>query len=134
MKIHLPSRAALVLLLLTVGAVARAQEINTDLFRYNRSSPLEWKTTSLQDTANCSVTEASFAVIEGHVADVLIISKNDNALTRRPVVIFQHWGGGDKLFFKREAVAFAEKGFVCVSVNAPWHWKTMADTASFFYT
>jgi len=134
MKFNLASRTRLLVLLLMFGSVAAAQEINTNLFRYDRSSPLEWRTTQLQDTANCSLTEASFMVIEDHIADVLIISKKDNALSRRPVVIFQHWGGGNKMFFKREAVAFAEKGFVCISVNAPWHWKTLVDTASFFYT
>jgi pimeloyl-ACP methyl ester carboxylesterase len=131
MKFNLFSRARLLVLLLVLGNVASAQEVNTSLFRYERTWPLEWKTTQLQDTANCAVTEAKFTVADEQVADVLIISKNDNALSRRPVIIFQHWGGGDKLFFKREAVAFAEKGFVCISLNAPWHWKTMTDTASF---
>lgn len=134
MRFNFTSRVRLLVLLLAAGNFAAAQEINTALFNYDKRSSFEWKSAQLQDTANCTVAEASFLVIENQIADVLIISKNDNALSRRPVVIFQHWGGGNKLFFKREAVAFAEKGFICVSVNAPWHWKTMADTASFFYS
>jgi pimeloyl-ACP methyl ester carboxylesterase len=127
-------RTRLLVVLVVTGQAASGQDINTALFSYDRTWPIEWKTNQLRDTANCSVSEVSFNVTDGHIADVLIISKNDNALLRRPVIIFQHWGGGDKNFFRREAVAFAEKGFVCVSLNAPWHWKTLADTASFFYT
>lgn len=137
MKRYSVSRVRLLvpLVVLMLAAYASgAQDVNAMLFRYDRSSPLAWKTTQLKDTANCSISEASFSVIDDHIADVLIISKNDNTLVRRPVIIFQHWGGGDKSFFKREAVAFAEKGFLCVSINAPWHWKTLSDTASFFYT
>ncbi len=133
MKIKSVGLGTLLLLLFFSGLGAGAQEINTALFQYDKLEPMLWKSEHLQDTANCSISQASFVVTGDQVADVLIITKNDNTFTRKPVVIFQHWGGGDKSFFKQEAIAFAQKGFICVSMNAPWHWKTL-DTASFFYT
>jgi pimeloyl-ACP methyl ester carboxylesterase len=126
--------ARLLMLTLLCSLSARAQNVNSYLFDYDKTEPLRWKSDRIQDTANCTVDEASFRVAEDHVADLLIISKPDNTLSRKPVIIFQHWGGGNKTFFKKEAVAFAEKGFLCISLNAPWHWKTLADTASFFNT
>lgn len=134
MKVCSGCARLVICILLLCSYSARTQYVNTYLFDYEKSDPLRWKTDKLQDTANCTVDEASFMVMDDHVADMLIITKNDNTLTRRPVIIFQHWGGGNKNFFKREAIAFAEKGFVCISLNAPWHWRTLKDTASFFYT
>jgi pimeloyl-ACP methyl ester carboxylesterase len=124
----------LVILTLLFPFFSGAQQVNAYLFDYDRTQPLRWKSERIQDTANCTVDEASFMATDEHRADLLIISKSDNTLTRKPVIIFQHWGGGNKAFFKAEAVAFAEKGFLCISLNAPWHWKTLADTASLFNT
>ena len=70
MTIYSVSRVRLLvaLLLMLTGYAASGQEINSSLFRYDRSTPLEWKNTQLKDTANCTVSEASFAVIEDHIA------------------------------------------------------------------
>ena len=38
----------------------------------------------------------------------------------RPLIIFQHWGEGDKSEFLEEAKGFSKKGFVCIMPDAPW--------------
>lgn len=37
-----------------------------------------------------------------------------------PLIIFQHWGEGDKSEFLEEAKGFSEKGFVCILPDGPW--------------
>jgi cephalosporin-C deacetylase-like acetyl esterase len=39
----------------------------------------------------------------------------------RPLIIFQHWGEGDKSEFLEEAKGFSKKGFVCVMPDGPWN-------------
>jgi cephalosporin-C deacetylase-like acetyl esterase len=38
----------------------------------------------------------------------------------RPLIIFQHWGEGDKSEFLEEAKGFSKKGFVCIMPDGPW--------------
>jgi cephalosporin-C deacetylase-like acetyl esterase len=38
----------------------------------------------------------------------------------RPLIIFQHWGEGDKSEFLEEAKGFSKKGFVCLMPDGPW--------------
>jgi hypothetical protein len=37
-----------------------------------------------------------------------------------PLIIFQHWGEGDKSEFLEEAKVFSKKGFVCILPDGPW--------------
>lgn len=37
-----------------------------------------------------------------------------------PLIIFQHWGEGDKSEFLEEAMDFSKKGFVCILPDGPW--------------
>ena len=37
-----------------------------------------------------------------------------------PLIIFQHWGEGDKSEFLEEAKGFSKKGFVCIMPDGPW--------------
>ena len=38
----------------------------------------------------------------------------------QPLIIFQHWGEGDKSEFLEEAKGFSKKGFVCILPDGPW--------------
>ncbi|RYY39271.1 MAG: alpha/beta fold hydrolase [Chitinophagaceae bacterium] len=45
-------------------------------------------------------------------------AKRSNA----PLVIFQHWGGGNRRSFLTEAESFAKAGYSCLLLDAPWLW------------
>lgn len=55
------------------------------------------------------------------VAAWLVTPLVADSVALRPAVVYQHWGEGAKDEFLAEAIALAQKGFVCLLPDAPWN-------------
>jgi dienelactone hydrolase len=89
-----------------------------NLFSYNRNVPFDFKVERI--------------IIKDYILRNSILFKNNKsenisayliepkAIGKFPAVIYQHWGEDDKNQFLEEAERMAEKGFICLLINAPW--------------
>ena len=94
------------------------------------SLPFDVKSKESYQSGNATVQEISFRVNAEHKASAWLTSpqKEDK---KSPLLIFIHWGGGNKDEFLKEAITFTSKGFICMSLDAPWHWNTYDTTKDF---
>ncbi|RYY97442.1 MAG: alpha/beta fold hydrolase [Chitinophagaceae bacterium] len=85
---------------------------------------------SVWDTVQyeASFREVRFEVTPGDSA-VATLVMGAGMPPRKPLVLFQHWGGGNRHYFDAEMAALARRGFLCLSLDAPWHWPTADTTA-----
>ncbi|GAA4341211.1 alpha/beta hydrolase family protein [Flaviaesturariibacter amylovorans] len=72
--------------------------------------------------------DVHFVVGPGDTASATLVQAAGAPL-RKPLILFQHWGGGNRHYFDAEMEAFAARGFLCLSLDAPWHWPSADSTA-----
>ncbi|GAB4093692.1 hypothetical protein GCM10028786_26190 [Flaviaesturariibacter terrae] len=122
----------MLLLLLLLPALLRAQEPDATghdsllhaLQRpYNPGLKPVWGADSTR--GGYSFRELRYAV-DGDTATALFVRPSRQPF---PLLLFQHWGGGNRRSFLAEAAHFAEAGYGCLLLDAPWLWPT-ADTSA----
>lgn len=122
----------LLLLCLLLPALLRAQDpeaARDSILRSLQQSyapmlQLQWGADSLRN--GYRLRELRYALEDGQTVSALFVA---TARRRAPLVVFQHWGGGNRRSFLGEAAVFARKGYNCLLLDAPWLWPT-ADTAA----
>lgn len=112
------------LLIFVLNARAAAPEDSLQrLARINNPLRTDTVQSRLVSTRTKSGVLIENAVLYTHGEDsisCLFIYPVKPAKPRLPAIVYQHWGYGDKSSFREEATALAAKGFVCISVDAPY--------------
>ncbi|RYY85999.1 MAG: alpha/beta fold hydrolase [Chitinophagaceae bacterium] len=91
---------------------------------YTPNLNVEWGPDSLR--AEMRFRELRYRLEDSQTVSALYFSaKRKNAA----LIIFQHWGGGNRRSFLPEAETFVKAGYHCLLLDAPWLWPT-ADKAA----
>gem|GEM_PF-6180856 len=80
--------------------------------------------TSVRQMKNFHVTvlDISFRSTDSFTANAFVtIPVTNDGATKRPLMVFHHWGEGDKQEYLGEAIRYSRNGFICLLVNAPWN-------------
>lgn len=118
------------LVVLTAGAQPRGPlpDSLAERFAYRAHEPI---VAVVEVKANGRLIEQTIRFLndQNKVISAWIIRPADST-GKHPAIVYQHWGYGNKDEFLDEARRMAAKGFVCLSIDAPWLCPD-ADTSDF---
>ncbi|MHB8576296.1 MAG: alpha/beta hydrolase [Dehalococcoidia bacterium] len=97
------------------------------LFRYDRDLPLDAHTTLVSEESGVRIERFSFASTHGHQVPAVLYRPID-ARVRPPVLVIGHGAGSSKddPVMRGLFLHWAEQGFACVGIDAPFHGERTA--------
>jgi dienelactone hydrolase len=88
------------------------------LYNYDRTLPLETKTTAVRERNAVKIFDLVYASPKGgRVTACLVVPAGAGPF---PAILFGHWGYGTKTEFLPEAILYAESKAISLLVDAPW--------------
>lgn len=94
-------------------------QVNTALFDYEKITDPVFKTDSSFTAGKVLVNEGTYVTADSFRISAYItqpVALKNNA----PLIIFNHWGEGNKNEFLAEAISFSSAGFICILPDEPW--------------
>lgn len=103
---------------LSVRASAQLPPEADTLFRYDASSPLEFRDSLIETGSHWKVYDVSYASPRtGRVTGYLVAPSGND---RHAGILFGHWDPGNRTEFLPEAKLYAQAGAVCLMIDYPW--------------
>jgi pimeloyl-ACP methyl ester carboxylesterase len=104
-----------------------AQNIDS-IIKYDESLPFRFTVVSDSSAEKYSVKQITIDVTSDQKMSAFMMTRSPNSST----VIFVHWGGGTKEYFRDEAHWYVSQGYNCILLDAPWLWPTYDSTLDRF--
>jgi cephalosporin-C deacetylase-like acetyl esterase len=89
------------------------------VFRYERLPKMSFATDSSASSEGVAIQKIKYSGKDRFVVSALL-TYPEKTRTSYPLIVFGHWGEGDKSEFLAEATALSQKGFVCILPDGPW--------------
>lgn len=94
-------------------------QIEPSLFAYEKIEQPLFTIDSSYTSGNVVIKRGTYDTADPFRVSAFIIAPpeiKDNS----PLIIFNHWGEGNKTEFLEEAISFSAKGFICMLPDEPW--------------
>jgi len=87
-------------------------------FQYTSIKHLNYKIDTSYAVGNVKVKKISYLSTDSFLVTAYLVVPS--VKTKMPLIVFQHWGEGNKSEFLDEAISFSKNGICCILPDAVW--------------
>lgn len=111
--------AHIFVLLICLQSHAQVPDSLALIFKYEKMDKMGYLTDSSANRQGVSVKKIRYSGNDKFVVSAFLTAP-ERAKGKLPLIVFGHWGEGDKSEFLDEAITYSKKGFVCLLPDGPW--------------